>query len=41
MDIKEEGKMRGFRRLSLIMAFVLAFTQMPQAGLMYAYGEPA
>ena len=30
-----------FRKLSLIMAFVLAFAQMPQTGLLLAYAEPA
>lgn len=41
MNLKGKSKSNLLRKLSLVMAFVLAFAQMPQTGMLLAYGEPA
>jgi len=40
MNLKKTQKTNRFRKLSLIMAFVLAFAQMPQTGMLMAWAEP-
>lgn len=40
MNLKKTQKTNRFRKLSLILAFVLAFAQMPQTGMLMAWAEP-